>query len=111
MNFRQADLTLALKPMSNFDRYGNVILSGTRITEFAEKQYCAQGNINGGIYLLNRSRFNQFDLPTKFSFETDFLQKYLNQIQVHGFVSDSYFIDIGIPEDYQKAQRELSVAA
>lgn len=106
---QQADLTLALKPMANFDRYGNVIVSGTRITRFEEKQYCSQGNINGGVYLLNRSRFEQFNLPAKFSFETDFLQQRLDQLQIHGFVSDRYFIDIGIPEDYEKAQRELSI--
>jgi NDP-sugar pyrophosphorylase family protein len=27
---------------------------------------------------------------------------------VYGVVQDSYFIDIGIPEDYQRANKELA---
>ncbi|MGG6270701.1 nucleotidyltransferase family protein [Leptolyngbya sp. AN03gr2] len=107
----QADLTLALKPMLNFDRYGNVVLSNTQIVRFEEKQHCIQGNINGGVYLINRTLFERFNLPSKFSFETDFLQRYLDQIRVHGFSCSEYFVDIGIPEDYQKAQREIGVRA
>ena len=104
---RQADLSIALKPMSDFDRYGNVVLSETRIIQFEEKQYCSHGNINGGVYLLQRNLIERFGFPSKFSFEADFLQPCINQLQVHGFVHDTYFIDIGIPEDYQRAQQEL----
>jgi len=103
----QSDLTLALKPMSNFDRYGNVILSETRVIAFEEKKHQANGKINGGIYLLRKEILDSLSLPAKFSFETDFLEKYIDKLQVHGFTSDKYFIDIGIPEDYQKAQSDL----
>lgn len=105
----QADLTLALKPMVDFARYGNVVLSNTQIVGFEEKQYCVQGNINGGIYLMKKEIFEAFSLPPQFSFETDFMKEYVNQLHVYGFVCDGYFIDIGIPEDYRKAQQELKV--
>jgi len=107
---RNADLTLALKPMRDFNRYGTVCLEGDRIVGFEEKQYKSQGMINGGVYLLNQTLFDGLPkpLPHKFSFETDFLEVYLREMKVYGFVSAGYFIDIGIPEDYQKAQRELA---
>ena len=46
------ECTLALKPMKNFDRYGVVEINEKGwILNFKEKQFYAQGNINGGIYL------------------------------------------------------------
>jgi D-glycero-alpha-D-manno-heptose 1-phosphate guanylyltransferase len=101
--------TLALKPMENFDRYGVVELDETSaITSFREKQYYTQGLINGGIYLLDVARFLAEDLPEKFSFEKDWLEKSCNGRRLFGLVQDAYFIDIGIPEDLAKAQRDLS---
>jgi D-glycero-alpha-D-manno-heptose 1-phosphate guanylyltransferase len=48
-----ATLSIALKPMQNFDRYGNVVMQNNLITDFQEKQYCINGLINGGIYIIN----------------------------------------------------------
>ena len=42
-----------------------------------------------------------------FSFEVDFLHKKINNIRPFAFISDDYFIDIGMPDDYKKAQEEL----
>jgi len=119
--WQQADLTMALKPMRDFDRYGVVNLAGSsiesqnqgRITGFEEKRPRKEGLINGGIYLMSRDIFshsslNSLQLSDKFSFETDFLQPCIEKIQVHGFVSEGYFIDIGIPEDYRQAEQTLN---
>lgn len=103
-----ADITVALKGMTGFDRYGAVRLDGERIVAFEEKKPCAAGYVNGGIYVIGKSLFDGFDLPGKFSFETDFLGRYLQRLSVVGFRSDGYFIDIGIPEDYERAGRECS---
>ena len=43
----------------------------------------------------------------KFSFENAFMEKYVECIPLGAFVSDGYFIDIGIPEDYKKAIQQL----
>jgi len=48
-------------------------------------------------------------LPGKFSFEKDYLEKYLEQQKIYGDIQDTYFIDIGIPEDYQKANQEMQL--
>ena len=107
---QQADVALSLKAMRNFDRYGLVEIDGDfRITAFQEKKYCEAGLINGGIYLMKNSAFDIADFPQKFSFEKDFLETYLNQLKIIGCPLDGYFIDIGIPEDYERAQRELIV--
>ncbi len=97
--------SLALKPLHDFDRYGSVELEGQRITTFHEKQFCADGLINGGVYLLQRDVLDH--LPEKFSFEKDFLEKEIHYDTIGGYVENVYFIDIGVPEDYEKAQKEL----
>jgi D-glycero-alpha-D-manno-heptose 1-phosphate guanylyltransferase len=105
----QADCTLSLKPMKAFDRYGVVeINTENRIISFKEKQYYDSGLINGGVYALNAISFLREQLPTKFSFEKEFLELSYTNLKLYGFVSDSYFIDIGIPEDYNRAQSELA---
>jgi len=102
-------LSLALKPMRQFDRYGSVQLGeNNKITAFLEKQYCEEGLINGGIYVANREYLEGLHLPEKFSFEKDVLETQVKAGNVYGFESDSYFIDIGVPADYERAQQELA---
>ncbi|MBP6431027.1 MAG: nucleotidyltransferase family protein [Ferruginibacter sp.] len=107
--FMKADCTLALKPMYKFDRYGVVELkkNSSIITSFKEKKYYEEGLINGGCYLLNTSSFLTQKFPEKFSFEKDYLEKHITTQKIHGQIHDEYFIDIGIPEDFEKAQTEL----
>lgn len=109
-NATNADATLVLKPMMNFDRYGVVESdSNDSVTHFREKQFCEQGNINGGVYLLNVNSFLKNEWPPVFSFEKDFLES--RRFRLSASVQDSYFIDIGIPEDYKRAQTELAQPA
>jgi len=96
-------LSIALKPMQNFDRYGNVILHHKMVTAFQEKKYCESGLINGGLYILNSANSFFETLPEKCSFEKDVLEPNSIKGNIHGFPHDNYFIDIGIPEDYSKA--------
>jgi D-glycero-alpha-D-manno-heptose 1-phosphate guanylyltransferase len=103
-----AAITLALKPMRDFDRYGTVQLDpANEVLAFREKQACAEGLINGGVYLLRNDLWNRISTPDKFSFEKDVLERFLDVLDFRGYVSEGYFIDIGIPEDYARAQVEL----
>ena len=108
-----ADCTLSLKPMQNFDRYGVVELNKDySIKSFNEKKFYETGLINGGMYALHVQKFLNEYLPEKFSFEKEYLEKKLSlpendKRRMYGVVQDEYFIDIGIPEDYERAQREL----
>ncbi|WP_293050233.1 nucleotidyltransferase family protein [Paludibacter sp.] len=98
-------VTLGLKPMYDFDRYGSVTLDGKYITAFREKQFCTNGLINGGVFVLNKEALKK--MPDKFSLEQDYLVVEANKNNVGGYVEDAYFIDIGIPSDYEKAQWEI----
>ena len=104
-----AHCTLSLKPMQHFDRYGTVQMQGDyRISAFEEKKSNASGNINGGVYALNAARFRDEKLGEVFSFEKDYLEQHVHDRRIYGVLQDAYFIDIGIPEDFEKAQHELT---
>lgn len=102
-----ADISIALKEMFNFERYGVVDVKGHKIKRFNEKRKVTKGFINTGTYCLNKNIFKINNMPDKFSFETDFMQKKINQLNSNAFITQGYFIDIGMPDDYQKAQIEL----
>lgn len=103
-----SDCTLTLKPMKEFDRYGVVsLLPDQHIESFQEKQYYAEGLINGGVYALNVESFMELPFEDKFSFEKDYLELYYTKQNVYGLVQDEYFIDIGIPADFERANQEF----
>ncbi|MDQ3682723.1 MAG: sugar phosphate nucleotidyltransferase, partial [Bacteroidota bacterium] len=103
-----AECTLALKTMQNFDRYGVVEMNElAQIISFKEKQFYKEGLINAGIYLLNKEKFLARPLLLKFSFEKDYMEKYCIEKKFFGSIQNGYFIDIGVPADYQQAQIDL----
>lgn len=103
-NDKKFDITIALKPMTNFDRYGEVNISPSgQIVSFKEKEYTKNGLINGGVFIINKDRDLFASRVKKFSFEKEFLEKYLSKINIGGYICDEYFIDIGIPKDYFSA--------
>ena len=109
-----AECTLSLKPMMNFDRYGVVEINPDQsVRSFKEKQFYNQGLINGGVYALNLKSFLNKNPPEVFSFEKDYLEKSMITDSVEkkffSVVQDEYFIDIGVPEDFEKANKELNV--
>ena len=93
-------LTLAIKEMEKFDRYGSLILEGDKIIKFEEKKYIDKGYINGGIYLINKELLKKEE--ESFSFEKEILENEKFMIEKYGYKSEGYFIDIGVPKDYYK---------
>jgi len=109
-HLRHPTLTIALKAMRDFDRYEVVRIGPAgRITGFEERGPRAHGLINGGVYALNRAWFLAFPLPDAFSFEADFLQKRFRTAEIYGVPMEGAFIDIGIPEDYERAQSAVGL--
>lgn len=105
----RADCTVCLKPMIDIDRYGVVEVDARgRISSFKEKQHYDRGLINGGAYALRTAGFLALPLPDVFSFERDYLEKMHSTLHFAGVVQEGYFVDIGIPDDYLRAQRELA---
>ncbi|MBP8033829.1 MAG: nucleotidyltransferase family protein [Bacteroidia bacterium] len=107
---KKADCTLALRKVDNAARYGTIILGNENVIEtFREKDNIEQsGLINGGVYVLNRELYlNKTDEANAFSIEKDFYETKIKEIHIFGFEYAGYFIDIGIPEDYKKAQDDF----
>lgn len=101
---QKSDLCIALKPLNKFDRYGSVEIRGHRVVQFKEKQFVKEGLINGGIYWMKTELLKDFKEGSKFSFEKEVMESKVQNKIFSGLISNTYFIDIGIPEDYQKAQ-------
>ncbi|MDL0115124.1 nucleotidyltransferase family protein [Campylobacter felis] len=100
-----AKICLALKKMVDFERYGAVKVDESgEIAEFKEKSFCKEGLINGGIYLLKKDIFKDFELFGSFSFE-EFLSTNFKALKARAELFEDYFIDIGIPQDYEKFSR------
>ena len=106
---KEAPLTIALRKVENSGRYGSVDTDQEgRIIAFKEKDDKGlPGYINGGIYRLDRHLLDRFPLGQQFSFEKEVLQHDYRAQRFYGVRFDGYFIDIGIPEDYERAQGEL----
>ena len=108
---QSARFTIVLRQVEDVTRYGSVETNyNNRIIHFNEKgEQFGPGKINGGVYLINKSFFTAKNFPEKFSLEKDVFEKlYLTQ-PFHGIVCKQYFIDIGIPEDYQKANNDFKL--
>lgn len=104
---KKADITIAMKTMYDFDRYGTVVTTDdNEVKGFYEKCYVAKGNINGGIYCINKRLLLEMDAD-KFSFEKDYLEKQVGLSKIYGIDFAGYFIDIGVPDDYCKAKEYL----
>jgi D-glycero-alpha-D-manno-heptose 1-phosphate guanylyltransferase len=105
-----ADISIALRYVDDISRYGGVeIDEDQRVIAFAEKNTVkSSGFINGGVYIFKNIIFESMNLPDKFSLEKDCFEKFYLTTKIGGFPSDAYFLDIGIPKDYEKAQDELA---
>jgi len=105
----QADLMMSLKHVEKSSRYGTVQLDqNNRVAQFNEKQYVEAGFINAGIYFTTKALLDKLPQQQKFSFEEDYLKPFAQRDKIYGVPSDGYFIDIGIPEDYARADKDFA---
>lgn len=102
-----SSLSIAIKEMHDFNRYGSIEIKDNIITSFKEKQFIDKGYINTGVYMIRNNIFSSLILADKFSFEEDFLCNEVDKGKFYGYKTNGYFIDIGIPEDYIRAEKEL----
>lgn len=108
-NTKKADITIALRNLENTGRYGRVSVNRNRkITGFSEKDpEAGKGLINGGVYVIEKAFLMEPWYRGRFSIEKDCFESRFSESRMFGFISDNYFLDIGIPEDYQKAQHDF----
>lgn len=90
------------------DRFGRVVAKDGQVIAFNEKTGAGEGLINAGCYVLYRDVFQKYGFQGSFSFESDFVDTLIAGEYVCSYQSDGKFIDIGVPDDYARAQVELA---
>lgn len=106
----EADFLMAVREVEDASRYGRVRVEGAdHLAGFEEKNGNEQpGLINTGIYLCRREIIAGIPAGRAVSFERDTIPSAL-QRHCHIFTTSGIFIDIGVPDDYQRAQTLLAV--
>ena len=99
-----ACLSVALARVDDGARYGAVEVDGNKVAGFREKGPAGPGWINAGCYFLGAGALADLPARTAYSFETAFLQPRVQSGDVAAFIGTAGFIDIGVPEDYARAQ-------
>lgn len=97
-------LALALARVDDVARYGAVEVRDGRACDFREKGETGAGWINAGCYFLGTDALARLPGQAAFSFEREVLQPRALRGDVAAFTKTSGFIDIGVPEDYARAQ-------
>ena len=92
-------------------RYGRMQTEEGKVSGFLEKGVGGPGLINAGCYVVARDLLDGFEPGQPFSLETEFLVPQAARKCFDVFVTQGHFIDIGIPEDYARAQVELARVA
>ncbi|MDA9463765.1 MULTISPECIES: HAD-IIIA family hydrolase [Bradyrhizobium] len=88
------------------DRYGRVVLDGDMVRDFIAPGAGATGPVNAGIYVIDKSVLADITkLPA--SLEQDVFPGLAKSGALRGTAYRGYFIDIGIPDDFARADREL----
>jgi D-glycero-alpha-D-manno-heptose 1-phosphate guanylyltransferase len=102
-----ATVTLAVVPRDDVSRYGSVTIEDGHIVGFQEKGSSGPGFISAGTYVLSRNLAWPSALAEKFSVERDFFVPEVARLRPAAYKVDGFFLDIGIPEDLDRAQTEL----
>lgn len=102
-------LTMALRHIPDTGRSGVVSVDDAgRIVTFGERGMAGvSGLINAGVYVVSPELFAGYADGEAFGFEQDFMIPRVATLKPASFVAEDYFIDIGIPADYLRAQDEL----
>jgi D-glycero-alpha-D-manno-heptose 1-phosphate guanylyltransferase len=107
-----APATMAVVHQADIARYGGVVVEQKRVVAFQEKGHSGPGLrpglINAGAYVLSRNLEWPATLGERFSIETDFFVKEVTRLCPAAYEMHGYFLDIGVPEDLDRAQIELA---
>ena len=110
---KNSDSLIALRYSNDISRYGFVKIDNEyQIKDFIEKSKlpnnCVDGYINGGVYYFKKCLLENFYKKysnKKVSLENEILPYMVSNKKVFGLPVGGKFIDIGVPEDYLKAQK------
>lgn len=100
------DISLLASFQQNCSRYGSLNIQNDIITQFKEKNKNYKDSyINAGCYLFNNLKLFS---KSQGSFALESLIEYsINNAKIKAFKYNGIFIDIGIPEDYEKMKKYI----
>lgn len=113
---RKAWATLAVATVADARRFGTLRLASSgRIVSFKEKNAsetdeaaaCSRSLINGGVYLFEKKLLDRIPARRQVSLENEIFPFLFKKKRLFGFVTDGFFLDIGVPDDFRRAQSEL----
>lgn len=109
-----AGTCVALRACDECSRYGVVDINERfQVKSFIEKSAVGEnteGLINGGIYYFKKSALEEYYKQWKqdfISIETQIFPSLVEEKQLYALPLGGMFIDIGIPEDYNAAQKSI----
>lgn len=100
-------VSMALRRLDDTGRSGTVTLKDGRVGEFHERGTGGPGLVNAGVYVMRREILDVIPPDRPCSLEAEIFPALAKSGRIRGTVLDGYFIDIGVPEDYFRAQREV----
>mgnify|MGYP006184418017 FL=1 len=108
-----SDITLSLVKTPNNKRYSAILLNKYGLINSIERRIesSKEDLSNGGVYIMEKNLFEKCKLTSKkkCSLEDHLIPDLLKQKRrVAGFVSSAKFIDIGVPSDYNRAEKILT---
>jgi NDP-sugar pyrophosphorylase family protein len=99
-----AELSMAICHVPDVARYGALRLRDETVQAFLEKGQSGPGWINAGTYILAPALRARLPPAGAFSFEHDLIGPEIATIRPRAFRCSGRFIDIGVPDDYARAQ-------
>lgn len=103
----QGGITMALRPAATGKRYGSVQFEGGLVKSFHAPEENMTGPINAGIYCASREIVDRIP-DGVVSLEGAIFPSLAREGRMRGILRDGYFIDIGVPDDFERADREMA---
>lgn len=104
----EADIGVALAYVGDVGRYGAATRRGAWLDGFSEKGGLGEGWVNAGCYFLSQRAIASWPMGRS-SLEAEVLAPAVAASRVVGYDQTRGFIDIGVPEDYARAQEVFGV--
>ena len=109
---KKADITIALTAIDNPTSYGLVPVDDEgRVKQFLEKPSQEEINtnlINAGIYIIRSNMMKLAPEGRRYSIEREFFPMVLSEgYKIYGYISDSYWLDVGTPQKYLTAHYDI----
>jgi D,D-heptose 1,7-bisphosphate phosphatase len=97
---------IAVKPLPDASRYGVVEIDNRRLARFRERpERAGSGLVSGGVYVFQRSLTDWLDRCC--SLEEDVFPVLARAEKLLAMPFERYFIDIGVPDAFARAQYEV----